>query len=97
MCDSFPPKRQKSYMSLSAVGSLSSKATPMLLTLARALPIVAKPGLPARPTWKNRKLKLNFTEVFDGTRLCIVPGCTAKSRKWNGKVELAAFNQNARG
>lgn len=23
-----------------------------------------KPGLPACPTWKNRKLNLNFTEVF---------------------------------
>lgn len=64
MCDSFPPKRQKSYVSLSAPGSLSSKATPMLLTLTRALPIVTKAWSPGLPNLEKQEIKSEFHRSF---------------------------------
>lgn len=64
MCDSFPPKRQKSYMSLSAAGSLSSKATSMLLTLVRALPIFGQSWSPGSPDLEKQEIKSEFHRSF---------------------------------
>lgn len=64
MCDSFPPKRQKSYMSLSAAGSLSSKATAMLLTLARAFVNRRKAWSPGSPDLEKQEIKSEFHRSF---------------------------------
>lgn len=71
----------KNYMSQNALGSLCSKTSPRSLAWARASPINARPGLPAHPTLRSRKLKQisqNFIELSGKAERQRVVSCRSR-------------------